>query len=219
MPVIVHRRAPGRIDHERWRKVPVAVAVDVSKGACQIDPAIRPLCPPGQQPRLFGTAVIAKCVPPDFGAVLVALDEIKPGDVLVIAANRHRDHAMIGEILGGHLRRLGVAGIVCDGAIRDVAELAGWKDLSVFCRSITPRGPVSAEAGEVNCTATVGGLAINPGDLIMGDDDGLAALSPDMIGKFIDAAEAKLALEVKWQESLASGASAVSTFGVSTLKS
>jgi 4-hydroxy-4-methyl-2-oxoglutarate aldolase len=199
---------------ERWRRVPVAVAVDISKGACQIDPAIRPLRPAGQQPRLFGFAVTAICDPPDFGAVLRALDVIKPGDVLVIDAQGNRETAMIGEILGGHLRRQGASGIVCDGAVRDVGELATWDDLPVFCRSITPRGPTRFDGRNVNGVAMIGGRDVRPGDLIVGDDDGLCALTPEMIGDLIDAAEAKLAMEAEWQKDLASGKTVAATFGL-----
>ena len=199
---------------ERWRHVPTAIVADVSGGVCLIDPAIRPLRAAGQQPRLFGKAVTAQCQPPDFGAVLRAIDELQPGDVLVIAAQGHRDHAMLGEILGGHLRRLGAVGVVCDGAVRDVAELAGWNDLSVYCRSITPRGPVGAKLGEVNAQVTIGGLKINPGDLVIGDDDGLVVLSPEVARSLIAAAEAKVALEVAWQNKLASGHSVKATFGL-----
>ena len=113
MPVTVHSRPVDRLSQaeiDRWNQIPVAIAVDVSNASCQIDPAIHPLCPPGRQPRLFGRAVTALCEPPDFGAVLHALDLIQPGDVLVIAANGHAETAMIGEILGGHLRRLGARG-------------------------------------------------------------------------------------------------------------
>ncbi len=200
--------------HERWRKVPVAVAVDVSKGACQIDPAIRPLRPAGQQPRLFGLAVTAICEPPDFGSVLRALDQIRPGDVLVIDARGNRDTAMIGEILGGHLRRMGAAGIVCDGAVRDVGELATWDDLPVFCRSITPRGPTRVDGWNVNNVAMIGGRAVRQGDVVIGDDDGLCAMTPELIRALIDAAEAKLAMEAEWQISLASGKTVAATFGL-----
>lgn len=217
MTVVVH--APDRPAIpadvlERWRKVPAAIIADVSKGAASIDPAIRPLRPAGQQPRLFGRAVTAVCAPPDFGAVLHALDGIVPGDVLVIAAQGHRDHAMIGEILGGYLRRKGAAGIVCDGAIRDVAELAGWNDLSVFTRSITPRGPTAWSEGSVNETASIAEHAVRPGDLIIGDDDGLVALDHGMIRTLIDAAEAKMNLEVQWQSALAAGRTIKETFGL-----
>lgn len=153
MSVKIHQVSESLISAElleRWRKIPVAVLVDVSNGTCQIDPGIRPLRAPAQQPRLFGRAVTALCAPPDFGAVLGALDLVKAGDVLVIAAQGNAQHAMIGGILGGHLRRKGAAGIVCDGAIRDVAELASWNELSVYSRSITPLGPTGVSLGEVN---------------------------------------------------------------------
>ncbi len=217
MTISVHARPVDLLSAEeiaRWRSIPVAVAVDVSYAACQIDPAIRPLCPPGTQPRLFGRAITARCEPPDFGAVFYALEEIQPGDVLVIAAGGNPETAMIGEILGGHVRRLGGQGIVCDGAIRDVAQLAEWPDLSVFARFITPRGPVSMERGAVNTPVMIGGRLIHPGDVIIGDDDGLAALDPAAIRAYIGPAEAKLAREAEWQASLAAGHSVTVTFGL-----
>src|SRR5215207_3230780 len=108
---------------DRWREVPSAIAVDLDLEPGQIDPAIRPLLPPGQQPRLFGRAVTVQCEPPDFGAVLHALEVAQPGDVLVIAAGGDAHTAMIGEILSGHLRSRGAVGLVVDGAVRDVATL------------------------------------------------------------------------------------------------
>lgn len=202
-------------DYEAWREVPVAVAVDLGRDIGQIDPAIRPLNPPGQQRRLFGRALTVRCDPPDFGAVVHALDVAKPGDVLMIAAAGQRDFAMIGEILGGHLRRLGCVGLVCDGAVRDVAELAAWSDFSVFTRFITPRGPASAERGTINDAVVIGGCTVHPGDLVIGDDDGLVALSPAAITGRIGDARKKLALETQWVKSLAGGTSAAETFGLS----
>jgi regulator of RNase E activity RraA len=217
MPVTIHAAAardltPAEID--RWRAVPVAVAVDLGRDVGQIDPAIRPLLPPGRQPRLFGRAVTALCEPPDFGAVLHALDLVEPDDVLVIAAAGHVETAMIGEILGGHLRRRGGCGVVCDGAVRDVGTLAGWTDFSVYARWITPRGPSSADRGAVNLPVIIGGRLVRPGDLVIGDDDGLAALSPATVRTRIADAEARLAREAEWQASLAGGRSMRETFGL-----
>jgi 4-hydroxy-4-methyl-2-oxoglutarate aldolase len=217
VPITVHAVNRAAIDAtllQRWARVPAAIIADVSKGAALVDPAIRPLRPAGQQPRLMGRAVTAICVPPDFGAVLAALDGVEPGDVLVIDAQGFRTHAMIGEILGGFLRRRQVAGIVCDGAVRDVAELAGWSDFSVFSRFISPAGPTGWSQGQVNGMAMIGGRAIAPGDLVIGDDDGLVALDEDMLRVLIDHAEAKLALEAKWQAELASGQSIARIFGL-----
>ena len=184
MPVAIHAApavdaAPDVV--ERWRTIPVAVAADLGREIGEIDPAIRPLRPAGHQPRLFGRAVTALCEPPDFGAVLHALDLVKPGDVLLIAASGHAETAMIGDILGGHLRQLGASGLVCDGAVRDTATLAGFTDFPVYTRWITPRGPSSADRGVVNLPVVIGGRLVSPGDVIIGDDDGLIALPPTAV--------------------------------------
>lgn len=217
MPVTIHpvpRSDLTEAEIERWRAIPVAVAVDLGRNLSQIDPAIRALMPPGRQPRLFGRAVTVFCEAPDFGAVLRAMDVVGPGDVLVIAAAGHAESAMIGEILGGHIRRKGAVGIVCDGAIRDVGTLAGWTDFSVFARSVTPRGPSSAERGEINRPVTIGGALVSPGDLVIGDDDGLVALGPATIRGRIADAEARLMLEAKWEAALAEGQTAQAVFGL-----
>jgi regulator of RNase E activity RraA len=215
MTVTIHTAASDltAAEIEAWAKIPVAVAVDLSPES-QIDPAIRPINPPGKQPRLFGRAVTVACTPPDFGAVVHALEHVGKGEVLMIAAGGDAVTAMIGEILSGHLRNRGAAGVVCDGAVRDVATLCGWTDFSVFSRSITPRGPTSAADGTINAPVTIGGRKVMPGDLVIGDDDGLVALSPETVRTRIRDAEARLAREAGWIDSLAAGRSVVETFGV-----
>lgn len=194
-----------RIDAEllrRWSRIPVPVIVDLA-AECQIDIALRPLKPAGQQPALFGRAVTARCAPPDFGAVLRAIGTMQRGDVLVIDAGGEAAWAMIGDILGGHLHRIGAAGIVCDGAVRDTGALAAMEGLSVYARHINPRGPTGAATTEVNVPVTIGGCRVSPGDIIIGDDDGLAALTPGHLLDLIGPAEAKLVLEAEWTRRLA----------------
>ncbi len=198
---------------EPWRDVPVAIAVDLVPDE-QIDHRIRPINPPGRQPKLFGRAVTVYCEPPDFGAVLHALERVRPGDVLLMAAGGVDHTAMIGEILSGHLKNLGAAGLVCDGAVRDVATLAGWSDFSVFTRAVNPRGPTSAERGAVNAPVDIAGCRVSPGDLMIGDDDGLVALTPNSVRTKLGDAKAKLALEAGWVAALASGKSIVEVFGL-----
>jgi len=206
-------------ESEGWGAIPVAVAVDLLGGSGHIDPAIRPINPAGRQPRLFGRAVTVRCEPPDFGAVVRVLDIAGPGDVVLISAAGNADFAMIGEVLGGHLRRRGCSGLVCDGAVRDVATLAGWPDFSVYSRFVTPRGPLSAERGEINAPVVIGRQIVNPGDLILGDDDGLVALAPDVVRTRLGDARDRLALETGWIESLAAGRSAIDTFGAASAES
>ena len=190
---------------EFWRSVPVAIIVDIDPAACQIDPNIRSLRTPNHKPRLFGTAVTAQCNPPDFGPVLRAADEIASGDVLVISARGHRETAMIGEIVSGCVQRLGGNGVICDGAVRDAEELITMKDFEVFSRHITPRGPASAIGDAINVPVRFGGLVIEAGDLIIGDSDGLARLTPAMAKSFMEAATAKMTLENEWKARLGAG--------------
>ena len=212
---------------DRWRRVPVSVIVDLDPELRQIDPAIALLQSRAQthkqarqttdttaQPILFGRAITALCEPPDFGAVLHAIDHVGKGDVLVIAAGGVTTHAMIGDILGGHLRNKGVAGCVCDGAVRDTATLAGWHDFPVYCNAITPRGPVGSAQGTINETVTIAGCEVRPGDLVIGDADGLVVLSEDDLHEFVDAAEARLKQEADWVRQLASGETVGAVFGL-----
>ena len=197
----------------RWQRIPVAVAVDLAP-AQQISPAIRPLRPAGRQPRLCARAVTVHCTAPDFGAVLHAIGQTGPGQVLVIAASGHAANAMIGDVLGGQLHTQGAAGILCDGAIRDTATLATLENFAVYARHITPRGPTGAAHGAVNVAVSVGGCAVRPGDLILGDDDGLVALPIHRLAELIDAAEAKLRLEAEWTRRLAAGDPVSSIFSL-----
>ena len=203
---------------DRWRRVPVSVIVDLDPALRQIDPAIgllqsrvqtdaqaRQAADNTAMPFLFGRAVTAHCEPPDFGAVLHAIDLVGKGDVLVIATGGVTSHAMIGDILGGHLRSKGAAGCICDGAVRDTQTLAAWYDFPVYCKAVTPRGPVGSQRGTINETVMFAGCEIRPGDLIIGDADGLIALSEDDMHKYIDAAEARLKQEAEWARRLGNG--------------
>ena len=199
---------------DRWVKIPVAVAIDLSPEIRQINISLRPLKSPGAQPRLFGHAVTARCEPPDFGAVLHGVDLTNEGEVLIIAAGGISSHAMIGDVLSTHLRDKGVAGVICDGAIRDVATLSEWTDFPIYYRSINPRGPVGACQGAVNESVNLDQCVIHPGDLIIGDDDGLVALSADNLEKWIDSAEARLEVEETWHSRLSNGETMRSLFNL-----
>jgi regulator of RNase E activity RraA len=171
--------------------------------------------PPGRQPKLFGFAVTARCVAADFGAVLHSMDLLTKDTVLVIGAGAYCEAAMIGDILGGYARSNGASGVVCDGAVRDAGRFGRWSDFSVFARAICSRGPSSAQRGAVNVPIMVGGRMVSPGDLLIGDDDGVVALSPDEISGLINAAEEKLLKERMWEAAFSLGQSVSSVFNLS----
>ena len=103
---------------------------------------------------------------------------------------------------------------VCDGAVRDTGTLGTWDDFAVYSRWINPRGPTGADRGAINLPVVIGGCRVSPGDLVIGDDDGLVALAPHYARSFIADAEAKLARETGWTTALAAGQSAAEVFGL-----
>lgn len=199
---------------ESWAGVPVTIAADLLRGRTLVDPAIRPWRPFAGGRRLVGRAVTAACEPADYGPVHHAIAVAEPGDVVVVDAGGRMDAAMIGELLAGAARRKGIAGVVVDGPVRDVATLASWPDFPVFSRGHTARGPSSMERGEVNGPVTLGGVRVEPGDLILGDDDGLVVIPRGEAAGQLAAALAMAAAEAAWAARLAAGESTLEVFKV-----
>ena len=209
--------APEALDAElvrAWAAVSPTIAADLFRGRVLVDPAIRPLRPFGTSPRLAGRVVTAWCEPADYGPVQHAVAVAGPGDVILVDAGGRLDSAMIGDILGGHARRKGVAGLVVDGAVRDIGILASWPDFPVFARGNTARGPSSKERGAVNAPIVLGGIRVEPGDLVVGDDDGIVVIPPAEARARLAEAQAKVQAEVDWEARLRKGEPQLEIFGI-----
>ncbi|KAF1042705.1 MAG: 4-hydroxy-4-methyl-2-oxoglutarate aldolase/4-carboxy-4-hydroxy-2-oxoadipate aldolase [Herbaspirillum frisingense] len=126
---------------------------------------------------MAGTAVTVRTRPGDNLAIHRAFDFCRPGDVLVIDGGGELTQALLGDIMASYAQSIGVAGLVVDGAIRDVAELR-TRDFPVYARGVTHRGPYKNGPGEVNVPVTVGGMVVHPGDIVVGDEDGVLAIAP-----------------------------------------
>jgi 4-hydroxy-4-methyl-2-oxoglutarate aldolase len=196
-----------------WSEIPTTIASDVSGGRLLLDPNIRPLRPLGGA-RLLGPAVTAWCEPADIGAAIQAIEIARPGDVVVIDAGASLQTAVVGEHLCGVARRKGVAGLVANGAVRDVATLAAWPDFPVFALGTTARGPVSVERGTVNDGIVCGGVRVRPHDLVLADDDGVIVIPRDQAEPLLAKARDKLALEQEWDRRLSAGESMLEVFGI-----
>lgn len=217
MPTFLAHPTVARLSVEtidRWRSVPSAVAADQLGGRAHADPEIRPLRAFAAGRRLVGGAVTAWCEPADYGPVHHAIAAAGAGDVIVVAAGGRRDAAVIGELLCGAARLKGVAGVVVDGAVRDVGTLAQWPDFHVFSRWITPRGPSSMERGTVNEPVVFGGIPVSPGDLVIGDDDGLVVVPRGLAETLLQPCLMRVSAEAEWDAALASGKSTLETFAV-----
>jgi RraA family protein len=124
--------------------------------------------------RLVGTAVTIKTRPGDNQALHRAYEYLRPGDVLVVDGAGDLNQALVGEIMMSRARAMGVAGFVIDGAIRDVDAFI-QSDFPCYARGVTHRGPYKSGPGEINVPVAVDGMVVVPGDVILGDADGLIA--------------------------------------------
>jgi len=140
-----------------------------------VGPELRP-CHKGG--KLIGPALTVRVPPGDNLMVHKAISLARPGDVIVVDAGGVTAQAIIGEIMSLRAEKRGVAGMVIDGAIRDAGALAA-SNFPVYARGVTHRGPYKNGPGEINAPVSIGGLVIQPGDIIFGDEDGLLAIPPD----------------------------------------
>ncbi len=124
---------------------------------------------------LIGQAFTVKTRPGDNLLTHKAIDMAAPGDVILVDAGGGLDQAIIGEIMSSHARSRGIAGMVIDGAIRDADAIAA-SDFPVYACGVTHRGPYKDGPGEINVTVTIAGMVVNPGDIIVGDADGIIAI-------------------------------------------
>ena len=183
---------------ERFRDLPVANLDDAMDRNQAIDAAI---CPLGTG-KLLGTALTVKVPQGDNLMLHAAMDLAKPGDVIVIDAGGYTGRAIFGALMANYLRVRGVSGMVCDGAIRDRGELAAMEDFPIYARSATPDGPYKNGPGEVNTPVVVGGRLVRPGDIVVGDDDGVIFLDPAIAEQVADAADEIAEKEEKWMEGI-----------------
>ncbi|HEX7868027.1 MAG TPA: RraA family protein [Variovorax sp.] len=164
---------------------------------------LQPYHRPGHK-TMAGTAVTVKTRGGDNLTPMRAFEFCRPGDVLVIDAGGDVTNAVIGGILSFYTATIGTAGLVLDGAIRDVAEIRE-RDYPVYARGVNHRGPYKDGPGEINVPVSVGGMIVNPGDIVVGDQDGLLAFSPDEAEQLIEKARAHLETEARTIQAMKEG--------------
>jgi regulator of RNase E activity RraA len=134
--------------------------------------------------KIVGPAFTVQVPPTDNLMIHKALAMIKPGDVLVIDAGGDHSWGLLGFLMISTAIKLGVAGIVIDGCVRD-AEETRKSGFPVFCAGLSPNGPFKEGPGEVNFPISCGGQVVRPGDLIIADDDGVVVLKQEFAGTII----------------------------------
>ena len=153
---------------------------------------------------LCGPALTVRTAPGDNLLIHKAIDLAQPGDVIVVDGAGALDAALIGDIMTSYALTRGVAGFVIDGAVRDTEELAA-RDLPVYARGVSPRGPTREGPGEINVAISIGGTVVHPGDIVVGDADGLVFVAPAQAEAVLAAVNSLLAMERALLASIAQG--------------
>lgn len=167
--VLTRTRAVDVETVEQFRDIPVSCASDVMGRMSAGGAHLRPLHAGGA---MAGAALTVRTRPGDNLLVHKALLLARPGDVLVVDGGGDLTNALVGELMLSHAMISGVAGVVIHGAVRDSTWI-GANRLPVYAAGITHRGPYKDGPGEINVPVAFGGMVVEPGDLVLGDADGL----------------------------------------------
>lgn len=186
---------------EGFAVLPVANIGDSMSRMSAAGPRIRPMHRSG---RLSGPALTVKTRPGDNLMIHKALDLAEPGDVIVVDAGGDLTSALVGELMTRYALARGIAGFVINGAIRDLDVIAAGT-FPVYAAGVTHRGPYKDGPGEINVPIAMDGMVIHPGDLIVGDADGVLCVPYEELEPVLAAATRKSAAEVKTLQDIAAG--------------
>ena len=153
---------------------------------------------------LCGTAFTVEVRPGDNLMIHAALILARPGDVLVIDGKASATCALMGELMCAHAQKAGLAGVVIDGAVRDVDALRKGA-LPVYACAANANGPTRTQGGRIGYPVSVGGVTVEPGDLIVGDDDGVVVVSKHEAPTVLEAARRKIDTEARRMHDIEAG--------------
>lgn len=173
LKIIKNFKRPEKSLIEKFRNIQVSILDDCMNRTAAISSQIKPF----NNVKLLGTAYTVRLQAGDNLLFYYAIDQAKPGDVIVIDGGGFTERALCGEIMTEYAKERGLAGFIIDGAIRDKEDLSK-SNFPVYARAVTPNGPYKNGPGEINVPINIGGKVICPGDIIVGDENGVIAINP-----------------------------------------
>jgi len=203
-PPMIRRKESVRRPSEKqlasFYDVPTGFVADAMGGRGAMTFTIKPIIT--EQHRICGVALPVECGPADNMAVVLALPHVKKGDVIIAATDGFMGTAVTGDLVLGMIRNLGGVGFVTDGAVRDIQGIMDM-GLPCFASGVTPNSAVRNGPGSINLPIVCGGVAVDAGDIIIGDLDGIVVVPFALIDETIERlkqvkiAEAELLPQIK----------------------
>jgi 4-hydroxy-4-methyl-2-oxoglutarate aldolase len=193
-------RAP-RAAVERLSRMGVATVHEAMGRVGLARPVLPPIWPGAHA---CGTAVTVLLQPGDNWMMHVAAEQIRPGDIVVAACTSENADGFFGDLLAASFRARGAVGLVIDGGVRDIKDLREMR-FPVFARAAHAKGTVKATLGSVNVTIVCAGVLVDPGDVVIADDDGVVVVPAREADAVAAAAEAREANETAKRARLAAG--------------
>ncbi|MEX2449773.1 MAG: RraA family protein [Rhodospirillales bacterium] len=200
----------SKSDLAPWRDVPTAIISDELNRTGTLQAAIKPL---RRNVRVAAQALTIQCMVGDNAALHHGVPLAWPGCALVIDGRAHCDTALWGGVLNAAAEAKDVTAVIVDGAVRDVAELRD-SIIVVYTRAVIPNGPHKGFGGGVNVPIQCAGVPVNPGDLIVGDDDGVVVIRPDQWDGLYERCRNRMDAEERFIAEIAAGKTTVDLLGI-----
>jgi 4-hydroxy-4-methyl-2-oxoglutarate aldolase len=196
--------------HQELRSLGTATVYEAQGAKGALDSGIKPI---DNASRLVGPALTVDTRPADNLMLHYALLKARPGDVLVVDAKGFVEAGPWGDVLTAAAMKRGIAGLVIHGAVRDASAIESM-GFPVFCRGLSIKGTGKVHKGQVNVPVCIGDVVIHPGDIIVGDRDGVVVVSPDEVSTVLESARAREAKEEAFRSAIAQGASTAELLGL-----